>query len=68
MELVTTINPPERQRVYHFPNGQKVYIANVCELIVRPSGSHRLKTTEGKHYVVSPGWLCIELDIDHWTV
>lgn len=65
---ITCIDPPEKTRTYWFPKGEKISIENVAELIVRPSGTHRLKTTSGKAYIVPAGWLCIELDIDQWTV
>lgn len=62
----TLIHPPEKERIYHFPNGDRV-LKNVCELIIRPSGQHRLKTTDGKHHIIPQGWLEIELDIEQWT-
>jgi hypothetical protein len=64
-----TIDPPEKTRIYHFPNNEKVILNDVCELIVRPSGTHRLTTTDGKSHIIPSGWLHIELDIDQkWTV
>ena len=63
------IDPPEKERIYYFPNNEKVILQNVCELIVRPSGSHRLTTTDGKSHIIPNSWLHIELDIDQkWTV
>lgn len=63
----TVFSSPERKRIYHFPEGDMT-IENVCELIVRPSGTHRLKTLDGKYYIIPKGWLGIELDIDKWDV
>ena len=39
------INPPERKRIYNFPNNEKIIIENVCVLIITNSGCHKLKTT-----------------------
>ena len=49
----------EDLRVYVFPNQQFVVLANVTELIVRPSGSHRLKTKDGFMHIIPTGWLHI---------
>lgn len=62
----TKLDPPERRRVYHFPGG-KVEIENVAAVCVRSSGTHRIETADGKKYIVNPGWLAIELDMDGWT-
>lgn len=60
-------NPPEKSRIYHFPSGD-VELKDVTELIVRDSGTHRLKTKDGKSHIVPAGWLHIELDIKDWAV
>ena len=36
-------------------------IENVVELIVGPSGDHRLKTADGWLYIVAPGWISIRI-------
>lgn len=64
----TVFNPPEKSRVYIFPNDEKVTLENVTELMVSNSGNHRLKTQDGKHHIIPVGWLHIELEIDNWTV
>ena len=63
----TAINPPEKKRTYLFPGGEKLEFEQVAAVCVRPSGSHRLETASGKKYIVAPGWLAIELDMEHWT-
>lgn len=63
----TTFNPPEKFRTYRFPNDEYVRLENVTELIVRPSGTHRLKTADGKFHIISTGWIHIALDIKDWT-
>lgn len=64
---MTQITPPERSRIYTFPNGT-VQLAGVSALNVRDSGTHRLKTTDGKLHIVPVGWLHIEIDADGWTL
>ncbi len=61
------INPPERKRTYHFPNNETITFENVSAVCARPSGTHRLETTDGKKYIVRAGWLAVELDMDAWT-
>lgn len=63
----TELNPPEKLRVYHFPNGEKLELANVTKLEVRTSGKHRIETADGRKLFVSPGWLWIEIDTEKWT-
>lgn len=62
----TKLDPPERKRTYHFP-GRSLTVENVSAICVRPSGTHRLETADGKKFIVAPGWLMIELDMDAWT-
>ncbi len=62
----TEINPPERKRTYHFAGGT-VEIPNVSRVCVRPSGNHRIETTDGKRFIVNAGWLAIELEVEDWT-
>ena len=64
----TVFSKPEKARIYKFPGNEFVKIENITELIVRSSGTHRLKTQDGKYYIIPTGWLCIELEIDDWTV
>jgi hypothetical protein len=61
------LNPPERKRTYHFPSG-KLSIENVTAICVRPSGTHRLETAEGRRWIITAGWLAVELDVDDWTL
>ncbi len=60
------LNPPERRRTYHFPGG-KISVENVTAICVRPSGTHRLETSDGKKYIIPAGWMAVELDMDAWT-
>ena len=57
----------EEYREYTFPNGQKLLFTNVTAICVRPSGSHRLQTLDGKKFIVQPGWLCIEVKAENWS-
>lgn len=56
---MTEINPPERKRTYHFPNGEVVELTDVTHFLCRESGTHRLKTKDGKFWIVPSGWLSI---------
>ena len=67
MEL-TELNPPERSRTYTFPGGETVRLENVTHFLARESGTHRLKTSDGRLHIVPKGWLHIELEADRWTV
>lgn len=52
----------ETERVYRFPSGQGfIRLKDVTELLVRPSGTHRLKTKDGKMHIVPTGWIHIEI-------
>ena len=66
----TPIALTEKERVYDYGNGKTVVLTNVVELIVRESGSHRVRTQDGKLHVVAAGWLAIHIDDDGkpWTV
>jgi len=68
MNKATIFNPCEKERIYYFPNNETVILKEVCELIMSDSGTHRLKTADGKYHIIPVGWLHIELDINSWTV
>lgn len=58
----------ERLRRYLYGDGRKIELVNVTHLLVRPSGTHRLQTADGRKWIVNPGWLAIELEMDEWTL
>jgi len=60
------LEKPEKSRTYHYADHSRV-ILNVTAVCVRPSGSHRLETADGKKWIVQPGWEAIELDMEDWT-
>lgn len=64
----TPIKLKEKQRIYFFPNNDKVVLNKVTELIVRESGTHRIKTEDKKLHVIPSGWIHIEIDEEDWTV
>ena len=66
--VMNKLDPAEKVRTYIFPKGEKVEVKNVTEFGARPSGSHRLKTSDGKLYIVNPGWLAIELVCEEFTL
>lgn len=57
----------EQKRIYTFPTNT-VILNGVTELIVRPSGTHRLKTLDGKLHIIPTGWVHIEIDSKEWKV
>lgn len=58
----------EKQRIYYFSNEEKVVLNHVTELIVRESGTHRIKTADNKLHIIPQGWIHIEIDETEWTV
>lgn len=54
----------ERCRSYYFPEGNVLEIPNVVAVKVKESGTHRLRTADGKLWVIPTGWLGIELDTE----
>lgn len=65
---MTELSPPERARTYTFPGGDKLTLKEVTEFAARPSGTHRLKTADGRLHIVRSTWLHIEIDADGWTL
>lgn len=65
----TPIALTEKTRVYDFGDTQ-IVLQEVRELIVRDSGSHRVRTADGKLHVIAPGWFAIHIDDGgkDWTV
>lgn len=63
------ISLTERTRVYDFGDKQ-IQLDDVRELIARNSGTHRVRTADGKLHVIAPGWLAIHIDNGgkDWTV
>jgi hypothetical protein len=62
------LDPPETRRTYHFLGGERLELRDVVALCVRPSGTHRLETADGRKWIVPPGWLAIELEVAAWTL
>jgi hypothetical protein len=61
------ITEGEKSRTYHFANGDFT-VANLARICVRPSGTHRLETADGKKYIVPAGWLAIEVVAERWSL
>lgn len=63
------LNPPEEFRTYHYADGTHIPIKNVTHIKVSPeSGNHRLQTSDGLLYIVTPGWRYIEIKATGFTV
>lgn len=67
-KLEKAIKLSEKQRIYYFPHEERVVLNQVIELIVRDSGTHRIKTADKKLHIIPPGWIHIEIDESEWTV
>lgn len=68
MEKQKAVELKEKERIYTFPQGDKVVLKNVVELIVSDSGNHRIKTNNDKLHIIPTGWIHIEIDEKEWTV
>lgn len=57
----------EKSRKYIYSNGFKLNIKNVIDVTISDSGNHRIETEDGKKYIVTTGWVAVELDTEQWT-
>lgn len=65
----TPIALKEDIRVYEFSD-TKIQLIDVRELVVRESGSHRLKTADGHLHIIPAGWRhidIVDLEKKDWT-
>jgi len=51
----------ETERIYHFAGGNEVILEDVRELIVRPSGTHRIITKDKHLHIIPHGWIHIDI-------
>jgi hypothetical protein len=57
----------EESRTYHYRDGVSISIKGVVGLCVRPSGNHRLETSDGRKWIIPDGWVAIELQATSWS-
>lgn len=57
----------EGSRTYIFPGSDRVFLLSPLELIVRKSGTHRIKTGDGKLHIIPTGWIHIEINSEDWV-
>ena len=59
----------ETARTYRYADTE-IQLENVVELVVRESGTHRVKTADGRLHIIAAGWLAITIeDPTHdWTM
>lgn len=62
------ISEGEKSRTYHYQGGGCFTILKAARICVRPSGTHRIETEDGKKYIVSAGWMAIEIVADNWSI
>lgn len=58
----------EQNRTYVYSNGFKYKIEGVTEINISKSGHHRINCLNGEKFLVAPGWIVIELEMDHWSM
>lgn len=64
----TPIELNEKERTYRYIGGHTLSFQNVTELIVRESGTHRLKTADDNIHIVLPGFIAITIGEKEWTI
>ncbi len=65
---MTPLTNGEKSRTYVWPSGSRDKIDNVTHICVRPSGSHRLQTSDGLKHIVPAGWIRVEVEAVEWSV
>jgi hypothetical protein len=68
MDELTPLSPTEFSRIYRWPDGQTIVLLNVTHFLARESGTHRLKTGDGKLHIIPAGWRHIEIEADAFTL
>lgn len=68
MITMTPVTPPEKSRTYTFPANERITLVGVTHFLARTSGTHRLRTADGKLHIVPVGWLHIEIDAKEFTL
>lgn len=63
-----TLEKPENSRTYSFKGGEKLTLTNVTHFLARESGTHRLRTGDGKLHIVPPTWYHIEIEVSDFSV
>jgi hypothetical protein len=63
----TSLNPVESKRTYYYPDATSVSFDNVAKIAVSDSSHHRLESSDGRKFIVAPGWRYIEVEADDWT-
>ena len=58
----------EKERIYTFPNSETVTLKTVIEIGIGTSGTHRLRTSDGKLHIIPVGWLHIEIEAVDWSI
>jgi len=68
MDELKPLNPAEHSRTYRWPDGQTITLLNVTHFLARESGTHRLKTGDGRLHIIPAGWRHIEIDAESFTL
>lgn len=65
---LTALADPEARRVYTFAGGDTITLVGVTHFLARPSGTHRLRTSDGKLHIVPIGWIHIEIEASGFSL
>ena len=65
---IKALEKTESKRTYYFPGGETVVLTNVTHFLARESGTHRMKTGDGKLHIVAAGWLRIEIEAEGFSL
>jgi len=56
----------ETERVYYFPNGEKIILGEIESIGISKSGTHRINLRDGRKCIIPSGWLYITF-LGHWS-
>lgn len=65
---LTKLEPAEHSRTYRWADGFTLSLVNVTHFRASDSGTHRLKTGDGKLHIVPTGWRHIEIEAAAFTL
>lgn len=64
---ITELNPSESKRTYHYSDGTKLQLCDVTHFL-NSNSTHRLKTKDGKLWIVEKKFIAIEIDVSEFTL
>lgn len=61
------LDKAEKKRIYHYSDGSKFELENVTHFL-NSNSTHRLKTADGRFWVVEKKHIVIELHMENFTL